>query len=180
MTRVRNGSLALALFAAALTIGGAEDAAAQAAPAGQASRPFAIEGAVGWAGFLDEAIDHHGLFGGALRLPLGRRLSVGPEVVVAHGDHGHDTFVLGSLWIDLGPDPARARVVPYLVVGGGYMWFSQRFGGARFTSGEGSFTAGGGARIHVTDRVYVGGEARLGWEPHLRIAGVVGATWPAR
>jgi hypothetical protein len=43
-----------------------------------------------------------------------------------------------------------------------------------FTSTEGSFTAGGGVRGLVADRVIVGVDARVGWELHLRIAGVIG------
>ena len=39
---------------------------------------------------------------------------------------------------------------------------------------EGTFTAGGGARVWVTPRVYVGGEARFGWELHTRLGGTVG------
>jgi hypothetical protein len=39
------------------------------------------------------------------------------------------------------------------------------------TSSEGAFTAGGGIRSRVADRVSVGVDARVGWELHLRIGG---------
>jgi hypothetical protein len=39
---------------------------------------------------------------------------------------------------------------------------------------EGSFTGGGGVRFNVNDRWYVAPEARIGWEPHIRITGTVG------
>ena len=43
-----------------------------------------------------------------------------------------------------------------------------------FTHTEGAFTAGGGVRAAVGDRVTVGVDARIGWETHIRINGVVG------
>ena len=156
----------------AMTVAGAGEAQAQ------DRRPIAIEGTVGWAGFADDATKHHTIVGAAVRLPIGRRLSVGPEVFVANGSTEDDTFVLGSIWVDLGPSPEAARVVPYVVLGGGYMRHDQRFGDRHFISGEGSFTAGGGVRGHLGDRLYVGADARIGWELHLRVTAHVGVTWP--
>ena len=78
--------------------------------------------------------------------------------------------MLGSLWIDLGrrrpTRPAWSRTSWWAA---GYMRHSHRFGERSIhVSGEGSFTAGGGARVRVTDGVYVGGDVRIGWELHLR------------
>jgi hypothetical protein len=143
--------------------------------------PMAIEGTVGWAGFVDEEIEHHSVFGVSLRVPIGRRLSVGPEILYMIGPQtDRDLFVLGSLWIDLGPSPRTAPVVPYVVIGGGYMQQSHRFVAGRYVSREGAFTAGGGIRARVTDRLYVGGDVRLGWELHLRAGAHVGVAWPRR
>jgi len=172
MNWIRMARLPALLLAA--WVAGAGDAGAQ------TTRPIAVEGVVGWAGFVDDATDHHALVGVSVRLPIGRRLSVGPEVFIANGSSDRDTFVLGSLWVDLGPSPDTAPVVPYVVVGGGYMRHNQHFGNRSFVSGEGSFTAGGGVRAHVSDRVYVGGDVRIGWELHLRATAHVGVTWPRR
>jgi hypothetical protein len=172
MTWMRSGRLPAVLLAA--WVAGAGEARAQTV------RPIAVEGTVGWAGFVDDGPDHHALVGASVRIPIGRRLSVGPEVFLTSGSTERDTFVLGSLWVDLGAAPETAPVVPYLVVGGGYMRHSQRFGSQRFVSGEGAFTAGGGARVHVNDRVYVGGDVRIGWELHLRATAHLGVTWPRR
>jgi hypothetical protein len=172
MTWMRSGRLSVVLLAA--WVAGAGEARAQ------EPRPIAVEGTVGWAGFVDDATDHHALVGASVRIPIGRRLSVGPEDFLTSGSSDRDTFVLGSLWVDLGAAPETAHVVPYVVVGGGYMRHSQRFGSQRFVSGEGSFTAGGGARVHVNNRVYVGGDVRIGWELHLRATAHVGVTWPRR
>jgi hypothetical protein len=43
-----------------------------------------------------------------------------------------------------------------------------------FTATEGGFTAGGGVRRLVGNRVTVGVETRIGWETHLRVNGLVG------
>jgi hypothetical protein len=173
MKRTRRGWTTAVLVAAAALAGAGEARA-------QARRPIAIEGTAGWAGFVDDATDHHAIVGVAARLPIGRRISVGPEVFVAHGSTDDDTFVLGSVWVDLGPSPEVAPVVPYVVLGAGYMRHDQRFGGRHVISGEGSFTAGGGVRGHVNDRLYIGADARIGWELHLRVTAHVGVTWPRR
>jgi hypothetical protein len=164
------------LPAAMLAMGMAGAGEAQA----QDRRPIALEGTVGWAGFADDATKHHSLFGLGARVPVGRRLSVGPEVFFTNGSTEDDLFVLGSAWIDLGPSPEQARVVPYVVLGAGYMRHHQRFGSQRFVSGEGSFTAGGGARAHLGPRFYVGGDVRVGWELHLRATAHLGVTWRQR
>ena len=89
-------------------------------------------------------------------------------------------FVLGSLWFDVVRDRPNRHVVPYMVAGGGYMRHSDRFGGATFSSGEGSFTAGGGARVRVGDGVEVGADIRVGRELHLRTTATVGVRLPSR
>jgi len=167
-------ALATAALATMLTAGAGTASA-------QSQRAVAVEGVAGWAGFVDDATIHHSLLGGSVRVPLGGRLSVGPEIVYARGPGSdRDLFVLGSLWIDLVPETPEAPIVPYVVMGGGYMRHSDRFFSGTFASGEGSFTAGGGARVPLSDRVYVGGDVRIGWELHLRAAGHVGVRLGAR
>lgn len=60
------------------------------------------------------------------------------------------------------------------VAGGGLFQTRQSFPARTFTSSEGAFTAGGGARIASGDRTTVGVDARIGWELHLRVNGFVG------
>jgi hypothetical protein len=50
----------------------------------------------------------------------------------------------------------------------------EQFFNGTYTSREGAFTAGGGVRALVADRVTVGLEMRLGWETHIRLNGLVG------
>ena len=144
--------------------------------------PVSLEGTVGWAGFVDDATIHHGVYGGGARVSLTPRVSAGPEFAYMVGpDADRDVFVLGSVWIDLLAPAAESRVAPYCVFGAGYMGHRDELGrGPYYWSHEGSFTAGGGARVRVGDRVYVGGDVRIGWELHLRATAHVGVTWPRR
>lgn len=159
----------------ALCITGGAEAWAQ-------GRPIAVEGTVGWAGFVDDATIHHGVFGGGARLSLTPRISVGPEVVYMVGpDADRDIFVMGSMWIDLLAPAASQPVAPYVVFGGGLMSHRDELGRGPYPwNHEWAFTGGGGARVKVSDRVYIGGDVRIGWELHLRTTAHVGVTWPAR
>jgi hypothetical protein len=139
----------------------------------------ALEATVGWAGFADDATISHGLVGVQARWPVTGRLSVGPEITYMRGPgDDRDLFVTGNVTFDLvqAAAPRSGLVVPYVLGGAGFFRHSDRFGPQRlsFASNEGTFTAGGGARVWVTPRVYVGAEARVGWELHARLAGTVG------
>ena len=137
----------------------------------------AVELTAGYAGFVDDATISHALVGGLARWPVTPRLSVGPEVTYMKGPRSdRDLFVLGNVTWDLvaGGTPRGGLVVPYVLGGAGFFRHFDRFGPASFASNEGAFSAGGGARIWVTPRVYVGAEARFGWELHTRVAGTVG------
>jgi hypothetical protein len=131
----------------------------------------------GYAGFVDDAMISHGVVGGLVRWSVTPRLSVGPEVTYMIGPGSdRDLFVTGNVVWDLGPRaaPRTGLVVPYVLGGAGFFRHFDRFGSQRFASNEGTFTAGGGARVWVAPRVYVGAEARVGWELHTRLTGTVG------
>lgn len=85
-------------------------------------------------------------------------------------------MLTGNLTFDvMAPRSGRAQAVtPFLVVGGGMFQTRESFFGEDYTYTEGAFTAGGGVRAAVGDRVTVGVDARLGWETHIRINGLVG------
>jgi opacity protein-like surface antigen len=167
MTRVR---VALAFV---LTATLATAAAAQ----GTARPAPVVEGAAGWAGFLDEEVVRHGLVATAARVYVSRRVSLGPEVQYFVGPNSdRDLIVTGNLMVDLlAPTADRPkRTTPFVVVGGGLFRHSDRFNGRSFSSTEGAYTAGVGVRTWATDRLFVAGDARLGWEAHLRLAVTVG------
>lgn len=136
----------------------------------------AAEFAAGWVGFADDGVVSESLVGGAVRLYLRPRLSVGPEVVYIHGDNHSHLMVTGNVtWDLLAPTNGRPpSITPFFVLGGGVFQTRERFSSGAFTSSEGAFTAGGGVRAVVGDRVTIGADARVGWELHLRVNGLVG------
>lgn len=142
------------------------------------TRPRVVaEGALGWAGFGDEGIIHHALAGGGVRVSLTPRISVGPEVQYMSGPGSDRDLVLtGNVVVDVLASTAvkPRRTTPYVVVGGGLFRHSDDFNGRTFSSTEGGFTAGIGVRTWLHERVFAAADARLGWEPHFRLAGTLG------
>jgi len=144
----------------------------------QEGRPAPVaEVALGTFVFPDDSVVRETFAGGTVRFHLSPRLSVGPEVAYVQGRHHNHLMVSGNVTFDfLGPVAGREpAVTPFVTAGGGI--FSSRES-APFLSGqtfnEGAFTAGGGVRGRIGERMYVGGEARFGWEPHLRVNAFVG------
>jgi hypothetical protein len=146
-------------------------AAPMAAEARQANLSIDLTGA--WVGFPDDGTVSETLIGGAARWqirPRLPRLSIGPEVVYLQGENHTHLVVTGNLVFDFMPDQA---VQPFLVAGGGMFQTHEEFFDDAFTSREGAFTAGGGVRVRAGDRVSVGIDARVGWELHVRVGGVI-------
>jgi hypothetical protein len=136
----------------------------------------AVELVAGWVGFADDGIVSEGLIGGAARWYLLRRFSVGPEIIYIQGpNHSHLVFTGNVTWDVLAPTNRRPRrVTPFLVAGGGVFQTREHLFNGTYTSSEGAFTAGGGMRALVADRVTLGLDLRVGWEPHIRINGLIG------
>lgn len=159
-------------LAAVLVAGLSASAAAQERP-----RP-AVELTGGWVGFVDDATVHERLVAGGVRWYVSPRVSLGPEISYMVGPRTlRDLLVTGNVVFDFVTPRTEAPahpIMPYLVAGGGIFRHSQRFAGRTFRSNEGGFTGGGGARIRVSDRVYVAPEFRIGWEMHTRAAVTVG------
>lgn len=144
---------------------------------GGSARAQVVELTGGYAAFVDDAAIGHGLVGGHGRWQVTPRLGIGPEVTYMKGPGAdRDLFVTGNLTWDFVPTrtPRPGLIVPYVLGGAGFFRHFDRIGPLSFASNEGTFTAGGGARVWVTERVYVGGEARFGWELHTRVGGTVG------
>ena len=164
--RILQGLLGTLSVFAVLTTG----AAAQERPAP------AMEFTAAWVGFADDGIVSESLVGATARWYLLPRISVGPEVNYVNGENHCHLILTGNLTFDLvSPKPSRPReVTPFVVVGGGLFQTRESFVKGTFTSNEGAFTAGGGVRAFINDRVTLGVDARVGWELHLRISGIVG------
>jgi opacity protein-like surface antigen len=97
-------------------------------------------------------------------------------VVYIQGTRHSHAVATGNVTWDLVAGTLRAprRITPFLAAGGGVFSTRTVFPAETFTSWEGAFTAGGGVRLAVTDRITLGLDARVGWEPHLRVGGVLG------
>ena len=92
--------------------------------------PVGLEFSTGWAGFVDDATIHHGVFGGAARFYVTPRISVGPEFVYMVGpDDDRDLMLTGNVIFDvLRPiDNRPRRITPYLLAGGGFFQHRDRF-----------------------------------------------------
>ncbi len=134
-----------------------------------------MEFAAGWVGFADDGIVSESLVGGAARWYVLRRISIGPELAYIHGaNHSHLALTGDVMWDVLAPPNRTGRFTPFLVAGGGVFQTREHFFNGTYTSSEGAFTAGGGVRALVGERVTLGLEMPVGWEPHIRINGVVG------
>ncbi len=136
----------------------------------------AAELAAGWVGFADDGIVSESLVGGAARWYLLPRVSVGPELVYISGAHHSHLVLTGNVtWDVLAPTNRRPRrVTPFLVAGGGVFQTREHLFNGTYMSSEGAFTAGGGVRALVADRMTLGFDMRVGWEPHIRINGLIG------
>lgn len=166
------------ILAMALVAGAAAPAAAQQPTS---DLKVATEFIGGYAGFVDESLVDHAVIATSMRYRLSRRISIGPELVYMVGPgRDRDLFLTGNLTFDFltrGIGPRRGSVNPFLVVGGGFMRHTSRFGPRDFASFEGALTGGGGVRVWISERVHILGECRLGWEPHVRVTGGVGVSW---
>ena len=136
----------------------------------------AVDLTAGWVGFADDGIVSEGLVGAAARWYLLPRFSIGPELVYLDGsNHSHLVLTGNVTWDVLAPTNRRPRrVTPFLVAGGGVFQTREHFFNGTYTSSEGAFTAGGGVRTLVADRVTLGFDMRVGWEAHIRINGLIG------
>lgn len=133
----------------------------------------AVDLTAAWIGFVDDAVVSEPGFGGAFRWYVSPRIALGPELLYVRGDsHSHLTLT-GNLTWDVLPQASNPIATPFLVVGAGMFQTHETFFDDAVTSKEGAFTAGGGIRSRLADRVSVGVDARVGWELHLRIGGFV-------
>ena len=137
------------------------------------------EFAAGWIGFADDGVVSEALVGGAARWYALPRLALGPEVVYIQGNnHSHLVATVNMTFDLLPPLDGRPRsVTPFLIAGAGLFETRESFFNETFSSGEGTFTMGGGVRAALADRVTVGVDARVGWELHLRVNGVIGVQF---
>ncbi|HKG12314.1 MAG TPA: outer membrane beta-barrel protein [Pyrinomonadaceae bacterium] len=131
----------------------------------------------------------HTAAGGAVRVYLSKRWSVEPEFMyMRRGANDQDYFFTPSVAYDF--VPSTRKVVPYAIAGVGVERHTGRFVGADFTTGvpfvvDTSYTTwsvgvGVGVKLHVTGRLYVAPEVRVGREPYGRATVSVGYVLSGR
>ena len=136
-------------------------------------RQVDVKGSIGVASFVDDSADNHLLTGGSVRLYVTRRFSIEPELLYLYRDSRHHDIVLMPNFVY---DFGGSRVVPYVTGGVGLMWTKDR-GLFRSTNTEVAASGGVGVKFYLNDRWFVAPEARIGWEPHIRISAGIGYTW---
>jgi hypothetical protein len=150
-------------------------------PAMAQGRPApAAEFAAGALLFADDGIVTEGFIGGNARFYVLPRVSIGPEISYVQGNNHSHAILTGNVTFDFfSPVNGQPRAVtPFAVVGGGLFWTREPFPfNETFWSSDPSFTAGGGVRARATEHVFLGAEARIGWETHLRLNGFVGVRF---
>jgi hypothetical protein len=147
--------------------------------AAQEPPTLAVEIPAGALVFADDGIVTEGFVGGVSRFYVSPRVSIGPEIVFVTGEHHRHLILTGNATFDLiGPVNGTRRLMPFIVIGAGVFHTREQFpNSGTFTHAEGAFTAGGGMRVPVGDRLFIGAEARLGWELHVRVNGIVGVRF---
>ena len=132
----------------------------------------------GGAAFLDEETPlDHSIIGGSVEFYLTPRLSVAPELIYMRGPGtDRDLTLMGNMAYDL----ARfGKNSVYVVGGAGILHNTAKFPGSIDpVSSFSEWTAGGGvgAKLFLSNSIFVAPEFRFGWEPLYRITGSIGFT----
>jgi hypothetical protein len=152
-----------------------------AAPAmAQTARPAPIvEFQTGYAGFIDESWIKRAVIGGAGRVFVSPRVAVGPEFLYLHASGiEHDWTLTGNVSFDLMRESPTRAFTPYIVAGAGLLSQTTLVGTGPYTSKDGTFSGGAGARIALGKRFFIAPEFRMGFEPEVRVGVAIG--WRAR
>lgn len=136
---------------------------------------FAVDATGGIVMYPDDALVTETLGGVAVRYYVSPRWSLGTEYsLIVGANHVHNVVTQNLVFDVLGPRRgAPRRVTPYLVLGGGLYQTIEQFVTFSYVSYDPAFTAGGGLRVALTPRIGAGVDVRTGWEPHVRVNGVV-------
>ena len=145
---------------------------------GAQERVWVAEGTAGYAGFVDDSTKNYWATGGGVRRYLTPRLSAGPELVVMGNSNlvtDRQLMATGNVTFDL--SPGTRRLTPFVVGGLGMLFGRDQVRNGPFWWSDPAFTAGGGMRVSVTERVALAAEYRLGWGVHHRLTATAGLAW---
>ena len=141
--------------------------------------------------FGDSGEDYrHTVVAGAVRIYVYRRFSIEPEIMyMQRGEHDRDLVFTPHVAFDL--LDSRGRVVPYVIAGVGVEHHRDEFTYNDFFNGnvlvtrrvsENTISAnlGVGAKLYLTDRLFIAPDVRVGHEPSFRATVSVGYTFSGR
>jgi opacity protein-like surface antigen len=134
------------------------------AAAASAAQPIEARVAAGAIFFADDGTVTEGTVGGSVRFYFSRRWSIEPALMFSQRavsfSRDRNTILWGNVAFDF--LHRGRRVVPYWFAGPGVTHHSTRFGSISNSTTEAAFGTGGGARIHLTERIFVGPQVRIG------------------
>jgi hypothetical protein len=133
------------------------------------AEPVAAEGEtkliLGAAAFLDEDIPFdHLMIGASYAIELTEKLRIEPQFIAMFGPgNDRDYAVTGNIAYDL---LERQNIELYVVGGAGLLHHRNQFGsGPAFSGNEAIYNGGIGVKIHVSERLFIAPEFRVGGEP---------------
>ncbi len=143
---------------------------------GEEMTPRKVEAKVIFGGAVFGEDIEHKLVGGALRAYVSKRFSIETEYLyLRDSENDQDHLVQPSIVYDF-TDPSK-RLGVYGIAGGGVLHHKGRFD-TTFTTWTAS--VGVGAKIHVTKRLFISPELRVGREPTVRATINVGYIFGGR
>ena len=130
----------------------------------------------GTSAFIDEDIPFdHSIIGGSIPIRVSDNLSLEPQVLYMKGPRSdRDLTLTGNVIYNLA---TRERFTFYVVGGAGLLRHSERFGAVEFVSSEWTASGGIGAKVFLTEKVFVAPEFRFGWEPLLSTTAAIGYSF---
>lgn len=137
------------------------------------SRNIELRGTFGYSAFADDSLLHHSVAGGSMRIYITRRFSVEPELLYMYRSKA-DQDVIFTPHVAFDFAGSNGRIKPYVIGGVGVLRHRSITGRGSFSSNSWSAGGGIGVKIFITKRIFISPEARLGWEPFLRVTGSIG------
>lgn len=108
-----------------------------------------------------------------MRIYMTRRFSLEPELLyMYHSKSDQDVVFTPNVAFDFAG--SNRRIKPYVIGGVGVLRHRSLTGRGPFSSNSLSASGGVGVKIFLTRRLFISPEARLGWEPFLRVTGSIG------
>ena len=130
-----------------------------------------VKGTLGHASFVDDSLIPHFLVGGSVRFRLIGGLGFEPELTYMWSERCHDLVLMPNLVYEF---RRGHRVVPYFIGGIGLLHHSTERWGIKWSGNARYISAGFGAKVFLSPRIFIAPEVRLGWEPSLRAGGTIG------